>query len=252
MIDYIYDGTFDGLLTCVYNHYYIDRAGGIYTGDSYQPNMLWGSMTVETDEAKAAKVYDAIEEKISAYDLRGVYKAYLSSVPGKEMIILRYLVMGFRKGPAISSLHGDPVVKDFQAILKKISVEAERMLQFVRFSVMDGNILYADIEPDHDVLELLHTHFCDRFRNDPFIIHDVGRGKAMIAYQKHWYITDFDEDSVPRLSQEELSYRDLWKTFFDNIAIKERANYRCQRNFMPERYRRHLTEITHPAQDRVL
>ena len=245
MIDYIYDGTFEGLLTCVYHHYYTDRANGIFTEDNYQANMLCPYMEVETDSEKAQRVYDAIEEKISEYDLRCTYKAFLSGIPKKEMVILRYLVLGFRKGYSVSSLHGNGIVNECQGILKKVSVESERMLQFVRFSVMEGNILYAEIEPEHDVLELLHRHFCDRFKNDPFIIRDVGRDKAMVAYQKHWYITTFGDDDMPSLSGEEMQYRDLWKTFFDNIAIKERKNPRCQRNFMPERYWKHLTEMTH-------
>lgn len=66
----------------------------------------------------------------------------------------------------------------------------------------------------------------------------------MIAYQKHWYISDFGDDQVPNVSMEEAEYRRLWKTFFDNIAIKQRTNPRCQRNFMPERYWKHLTEMT--------
>ena len=244
MIDYIYDGTFEGLLTCVYHHYYTDRANGIYTKDHYQANMLCSYMEVDTDPEKAERVYDAIANKISDYDLRSVYKVFLSGAPNKEMIILKYLVFGFRKGRAVSSLHGNSIVNDFQAVLKKVSVETERMLQFVRFSVMEGNILYAEVEPDHDVLELIHTHFCDRFKNDPFIIRDVRRNKAMIAYQKHWYISTFDDSMVPALSSEETEYRRLWKTFFDNIAIKERKNARCQRQFMPQRYWKHLTEMT--------
>lgn len=244
MRDYIYDGTFEGLLTCVYHHYYTDRANGIFTKDNYQANMFCSYMEVETNPAKAQRVYDAIQNKISDYDLRSVYRAFLSSIPGKEMIILKYIVFGFRKGSSVSSLHGNPIVNDFQAILKKVSVETERMLQFVRFSVMEGDVLYAEIEPDHDVLELIHTHFCDRFKNEPFIIRDVGRDKAMIAYQKHWYISSFDDDMVPAISSEEADYRSLWKTFFDNIAIKERKNSRCQRQFMPERYWKHLTEMT--------
>jgi len=246
MIDYLYDGTFEGLLTCVYHHYYTESANGIYAKDRYQANLLCGYMEVDTDEEKAARVYDAIKTKISDYDLRSVYRAYLSSVPHKEEIILQYIVYGFRKGRAVSSLHGETIVNDFQSLVKKVSVETERMLQFVRFSVMENDILYAEIEPEHDVLELIHTHFCDRFRNDPFIIRDVGRDKAMIAYQKYWYISAFDDAMVPALSGEETAYRDLWKTFFDNIAIKERKNARCQRQFMPQRYWKHLTEmITH-------
>lgn len=244
MRDYIYDGTFDGFLNCVYHHYYTEHANGIFTKDRYQANLLCGYTEVETDVEKADRVYRAIEEKISDYDLRCVYRAFLSSIPNKEIIILKYIVYGFCKGRQVSSLHADSIVNDFQAILKKVSAEAERMLQFVRFSVMEGNILYAEVEPEHDVLELIHTHFCDRFRNEPFIIRDVGRDKAMIAYQRHWYISAFDDGMVPVLSGEEEEYRRLWKTFFDNIAIKERKNPRCQRQFMPQRYWKHLTEMT--------
>lgn len=244
MKDYIYDGTFEGLLNCIYHHYYTDRANGIYTEDCYQANLLCDYQRVETDEQKAQRVYDAIEDKISSYDLRSIYKVFLSGNPDKEMIILRYVVLGFRKGRSVSSLHSNSTVNDFQSVLKKVGAETERMLQFVRFSVMEGGILYAEVEPEHDVLELIHTHFCDRFRNDPFIIRDVGRNKAMIAYQKHWYISDFGDDQVPNVSMEEAEYRRLWKTFFDNIAIKQRTNPRCQRNFMPERYWKHLTEMT--------
>ena len=116
------------------------------------------------------------------------------------------------------------------------------MRQFVRFSVMQGDILYARIEPDHDVLELIGDHFSERFRNDPFLIHDVRRGKAMAGYQGKWYITSFAENDVPEESEEEKEYQTLWQKYFDHIAIKERKNSNCQRNFMPLRYRKHLTE----------
>lgn len=244
MTDYLYDGTFEGILTCIYHHYYTDHASGIYHRDNYQSSMLGGYMEVETDAEKATVVYEAIEKKISPYDLRRIYKAYLSNDPEKETKILKYVILGFRKGSAVSMLHGNPVVYDIQALEKKIGVEKERMLQFVRFSVMEDDVLYAKIEPDNDVLELLHTHFCDRFRNDPFIIHDIRRGKALIAFQKKWYISDFHEEDVPEASAEEKAYRALWKNYFENIAIRERTNPRCQKNFMPVRYWKHLTEIS--------
>lgn len=243
MKDYLYDGTFEGILTCIYHHYYTDRASGIFPETEYQSTLLGGFMIVETDAAKATAVYEAIEKKISSYDLRRIYKAYLSCDPDKEMKILRYVVLGFRQGASVSMLHGNPAVFDIQSIEKKINVETERMLQFVRFSVMEGDVLYGRIEPDNDVLELLHTHFCDRFRNEPFIIHDVRRNKALVAYQKRWYISEFHDADVPESSEEEQNYRKLWKNYFDNISIKERTNPRCQKNFMPVRYWKHLTEM---------
>ena len=311
MIDYIYDGTFDGLLTVIHHHYYTDRAAGIFTEGLYQPSFLHDSMVVTTDTAKADKVYQAIRTKISEYDLRSVYRAWLSCDPEKEMKILRYVVLGFREGHRTFSLHGDPVVADFQAILKKISQESERMLQFVRFSVVDlprgiteslpgpdqatGNanarlaagdakawpiglpacdakagpiglpaaageipagpasasdqILYARIQPDNDVIALAAHHFSDRFRNERLIIHDVGRNKAVIAYRGRWIVSAFSPEQIQKASAEEMEWRRLWKQYFDHIAIMERKNTRCQNNFIPDRYRKHLTEIITPDED---
>lgn len=243
MIDYLYDGTFEGILTCIYHHYYTEKASGIFHRDSYQSTLLGGYMEVETDQMKAVTVYEAIERKISSYDLRRIYKAYLSNDPDKETKILRYIVLGFREGAKISMLNGNQTVFDIQSIEKKIEVEKERMLQFVRFSVMENNVLYARIEPDNDVVELIAGHFCDRFKNEPFIIHDVKRSKALIAYRKKWYISQFDDEDIPELSADEHDYRRLWKNYFENIAIRERTNPRCQKNFMPVRYWKHLTEV---------
>lgn len=310
MIDYIYDGTFDGLLTVIYHHYYTDRAAGIYTADSYQASFLHGFMEVETEEKKADKVYAAIRDKISQYDLRSVYRAWLSCDPEKEMKILRYVVLGFQQEHRTSSLHSHPAVADFQAILQKISHESERMLEFVRFSVVelppqipadpgslsdsitddpgtlpgvlpDANasadsitpastekngttptrqgpvpssvvpqesapveVLYAAVEPDNDVIELAARHFSDRFRNDRVIIHDVKRNKAVIAYRGRWIISAFAPEDAPAPSLKEMQYRRLWKQYFEHIAIMERCNSRCQNNFVPKRYRKHLTEFT--------
>ena len=243
MLDYIYDGSFDGLLTVIWHHYYEDRAAGIFTEDRYQPSFLQGAVEVRTEPQKADRVYMAIRQKISEYDLRSVYRAYLSCDSEKEMKILRYVVLGFKEGHRTSSLHGNPAVADLQAILKKISHEQERMMQFVRFSVMEGGILYARIEPDNDVIELAAPHFADRFLNERFIIHDVGRDKAVIGSRGRWLISAFAPEDVPAPSEEERSYRRLWKQYFDHIAIMERKNTRCQNNFIPDRYRKHLTEI---------
>lgn len=242
-MDYLYDGTFEGLLTCIHHHYYTEKASGISVKGEYQPSLFNGYMEVETEEMKATTVYEAIEKKISSYDLRRIYRVFLSCDSEKEMKILRYVVKGFKTGSGISMLHGDPVVYDVQAIEKKIYVERERVLQFVRFSVMKNDVLYARIEPDNDVVELTAHHFCDRYRNDPFIIHDVKRSKALVAYQGSWYISKFEDRDIPDISAEEKEYRRLWKNYFDNISIKERTNPRCQKKFMPVRYWKNLTEV---------
>ena len=258
MRDYLYDGTFEGLLTCVYHHYYTDKAAGIYQQGEYQPSMLYTFMEVETEQDKADRVYEAIQSKISDYSLRLIYRAFLSGIAGKENVILNYVLLGFRVGPSVGSLHGRPEVNALEDIVRKVGNERERMLQFVRFKVMEAagtkegpgspQILYAKIEPEHDVVALVAHHFAERFSHDPLIIHDIGRSKAVVAFEGDWYVADFDGTHLPDgsaliMSEDERAYQSLWRTYFDHIAIKERTNPRCQKNHMPVRYWKHLTEV---------
>lgn len=247
MRDYLYDGSFEGLLTCIYDHYYVDKAAGIYTEDSYQQSLLHPCTKVISDEEKASRVATAIDKKISKRALRVVYSAWLSTVDFKEMIILNYVVLGFRRGAIVDSLRGESAVFAMHSIIKKISVEKERMLQFVRFSAVgseEKEVLYAEVEPDHDVLELVGDHFAERFSTETFIIYDVSRGKAILSSGGRWYITEFSPESIPDFTEAEKDFRKLWKEYYEHIAIRERKNTALRQKFMPLRYARHITELT--------
>jgi probable DNA metabolism protein len=221
----------------------MEKEGGIFHRKDYQPNMFAKSRDIETDESKALAVYDAIEKKISPYDLKRVYKVFMSSAPDKEEKLLDYIRLGFKKGSKIRLLHGHPIVFDVQQIEHKVNREAHRLAGIIRFTVLQGGVLYSPIEPDHDVCEFLAGHFCDRFKHDPFIIHDKKRFKALIGMSGDWYITDFTSENLPDFDPAEKEYRALWKRYFEELAIKERTNPRCQKNFMPVRYWKNLTEM---------
>ncbi len=251
MTDYLYDGTFEGFLTCIYDHYYEEKASGIYRKENYQSSILAGFRIVETGEEKASKVYEAIEEKISREDLRRIYRVFMSSDEEKENKLLQYIRMGFQKGSAISSLHSDPAVFAVQKIENKVNVEIHRMKGLIRFSALRNSsagkvvkeILYSRIEPDHDILEFIAGHFADRLKSEPFIIHDKTRSKAVFAQEGHWFFSTFTDDDLPALGQEEKDYRELWKKYFETIAIRERTNPACQKRLMPVRYWKNLTEF---------
>jgi probable DNA metabolism protein len=246
MRDYLYDGSWEGFLTCIYHHYYQEPAHDIHPASTYQHTFISSATQVETNEDNAEKVYHAIEQKFSGYDQIRLYRGFLSSDPEKEKILLDYLVLGFQKGSSIGMHHGHPVVARFAKMEKKVSFEVHRLQGLVRFSQMTGDVLYAPITPDHDVTQLLAHHFCDRFSQENFIIHDTRRNKALLSSQGEYVISAFAPEDLPPLSQEENQVRALWKTYFETIAIKERTNRKCQRNFMPVRYWQHLTEITTP------
>lgn len=242
-MNYLYDGTFYGFLTVVHAHYYIEKAEGIFLASEYQQDLMRKSMDIETDETQAEKVMMAIERNFSGYDIRNIYRVFQSAVPGKDMALLNYLRLGFSKKVDISRLHGHPIVHEFQAANSKVLREIDKYLGVTRFEFLKGNVAYAKIEPEHDVLELIADHFSDRFRNDPFIIHDLRRGKAVMAYGGQWYMSAFDGSMLPELSDDEKEYQKLWKMYYRTIAIEERRNEKCQKNMLPVKYWKHLTEM---------
>ena len=243
MVDYLYDGTFEGVLTCIYHHYYSEKASGIFLREEYQSTMLGGYQEVETDADKAITVYEAIEKKISSGDLKRIYKVFASDVKEKECKILNYVRLGFVRGACISLLHGDPIVFSAQEAEKRVNNEVHKLKGLVRFSELENGVLYSPIEPQCDVVEFLAPHFCDRFKNEAFLIHDVRRGKALAAYQGEWYVRGFTRRELAPFSKKEKDSQNMWKTYFKNMAIRERLNPRCQKNRMPMRYWKHLTEF---------
>ena len=245
MAEYVYDGTFEGFLCCVYEHYHREKAEAIYPKEEFrQLSLLTSPIEVRSDAEKAEVVYHANAEKISDFDLRRAYRIFLAEVPRKEMILLNYLRFGFIKGKDVSGYHGIKMVRDAEILEKNVTFEAHRLAGLLRFSVLDGGVLYAEISPDHRVLELLAPHFSDRYRNDPFIIHDVKRGEAIAASGGQWYLTTFSPEELPGYCKDEREYRKLWKRYFETTAIRERTNPRCQKSFMPVRYWKHLTELS--------
>jgi probable DNA metabolism protein len=267
-MNYIYDGTFEGFLTCVYAHYHSEKADGISpaslpgrlnNGGICQENLLTRTLTIETDEIEAGTVYDAIETKISRWDIQRVYRVFKTNEDEKEMKLLRYIRFGFKRGPLVRLLHSHPIVLDVEKAEKRIGNEVHRLCGLLRFESVvpssglpaenradnaPADILYSRIDPDNDVLEFLAPHFSDRFKSNPFIIHDEKRNKALVSYGRKWHITDFtdtDKALFDRSAAEDV-YRELWRQYFDTIAIKERTNPKCQRAFMPVRYWKNLPE----------
>lgn len=241
-MDYLYDGSFDGLLSAVYHSYYQEKAEGIFPLAYYQPNLVTSSQVVVTEPALAAKVYDAAEQKISSEALRQIYYVYLSNFPQKENLILKYLQLGFKLGAQVDSYHTHPDVLPVQEAAKKVSFEAHRFFGLLRF-VETGKYLYAVLEPDHDILILLASHFADRLKKENFIIHDKKRKHAVIYNQKEWYLSDFSGDPEISVSETEAFYQELWTRYFTHIGIESRKNKRLQAQFVPERYRKNLVEF---------
>ncbi|RNC28663.1 MAG: hypothetical protein AWM53_01323 [Candidatus Dichloromethanomonas elyunquensis] len=241
-MDYLYDGSFEGLLTAIYLNYYEEKALGIYPEANYQYAILTPYKVVQTDSLQAAKVYEAVENKISRETLRLIYYVYLSSHPRKENLILTYVELGFKLGAKIDGYHTHSDVFPIAATARKVSLETHRFLGLLRFSEAKG-FLYAVFEPDHNILVLMAEHFSDRLAGENFIIHDRKRNLAVIYDQKEWVLTDFQVDKDFQITDSEAFYQGLWTAYFNHIAIDNRKNKKLQAHFIPQRYRHNLVEF---------
>lgn len=243
MITYIYDGSFEGLLTVIYEAFYATvKPDDIKTKDDYVENFLVEKIHIKTDGDKSQKVYDAIEKKISKESLKRVFYAYLSELPNSEMLILKYLQLGFKAGPNVDLILANEDVLNIDNIYKKVGNERHRIIGLLRFKKVKNNILYAQVEPDHNIIALVAPHFKERLSSENFIIHDTKREIAIFYNKNEWVIKDIEVPDPFLVKDMEESYEDLWRVYFNAISIKRKTNIKLQKRNMPMRYWKNLTE----------
>lgn len=241
-MDYLYDGTFEGLMTAVYYHYKKEKADGIYEMAEYQQSIVFQPEIVKTDILKAKTVSDAINKLISKEAYIYVYYCYLSNAADKENIILDFLIFAFKYGKNTMNFYTHEKVFPINEIYKRVAREEHRILGILRFSDI-GGILYAKYSPDNDISILLAEHFADRYKYERFIIYDERRKKAVVYSDNNWEIKESMNINDVEFSASEKKIHNLWKQYFTDLAIKERKNLNLQFQFVPARYRKNMAEF---------
>lgn len=241
---YIYDNTFEGLLTAIYDGFYSKNPpASIYTHtDSNAPILFGEIIKITTDINKYKKVKNAIISKIDFLALRKVYLTYLSNYEDKAMVIFKYLKTAFKLGRNVHNYLNIDIIRLVDTINKRVTMESHRFEGFVRFNYIDEKFLYSSIEPDNDILELLGDHFQKRFSGEYFIIHDVSREKALVYNSKFYEIIQMNKEIYEKLKCHSDDYAKLWKAYFKSTTIEERKNIKLQCRMMPKRYWTHIVE----------
>ncbi|MDD2300656.1 MAG: DUF4130 domain-containing protein [Syntrophomonadaceae bacterium] len=119
------------------------------------PQLFVQQEEIVTDDNKAAKVYDAIYSKISPQALRHTYYAYLAEHLEAGIWAYQYLNLGWKLGSKVDLLLSEERVHRIHRLGQKVSAERHRLLGMVRFQLLQKDIYYAAIEPDHNVVELM-------------------------------------------------------------------------------------------------
>ena len=243
MHTYLYDGTFDGLLS-VYFYAYNDK--DIYTicpQTLYQPSLHTIPKQIVTQKDKAERIRKSVYTKLSSTVMYNLYLLYLSELPDCDVLGLEYLRLCYKQGIAINNAKHHPVIRQLEDYRYKVTRELDRMKGFLRFQQIDTHVYYAKFAPNHNQLPLLRNHLEKRFSDQKWIVHDERRSTALVYNLEHSMIVPFTVEEAERMLQDKHDdYIDLFQRYFQTIAIKERTNKRLQDQYMPKRYREYMPE----------
>ena len=258
MIVYVFDNTLDGLLTAVFDSFFLHQEPEMLLAEGEQlPLFADKPHMVMTDNEKAARVWKGLEKHLSRDGLHMIAISWLSEQRALNQPLFNFVCKVFRL-PARSGIEqnaSDPDVLAVRNTCRRVLHEQLRMKQFIRFQKAKDGTYLAVVSPDHNVLPLIIDHFQDRFNDQPWLIYDAKRhyGYYYDGTNAPIRITFEDEASVPFdltngkleadvLSSDDALFQQLWRTYFKAICIKERMNPRKQLSDMPRRYWKYMTE----------
>lgn len=247
---FLYDGSFEGLLTIVFDCYLSKEIPlKIIPEDEYIPNLLDKTQIIQTDFTKSDRIFQGIYNNICYDALYDAYYAFLSAnanriCDNKEIEIVKFLLHGFVIGPKIMTMLSISYVLNVLKLRKNVLGESHRLKGLVRLQEIGNNLFYASIHPENNVIENLGHFFIGRFPKQNLILHDKNRELALLYNTKDYTIISATNNSIhPEITENEKQFQNLWKTFFKTIAIKERTNPKCQMQFMPKKYWKDLIEM---------
>lgn len=247
----VYDRTFDGLLSCVFQVF--DRklkTVEIIKSGASMVSLFSEVFPVTTNEQHAQRVWQGLRKKLPVRGTHNLYAAFLSEQPKVEDLLLGYIRHIFHSDRSVAGDYTNLYVLKIAQFAKNVGREAHRMEAFVRFKRTKDGLYFANITPDFDVLPLIARHFKSRYADQRWMIYDLTRKYGI------YYDLDTVETVELNLADDhkatanaglifdpaELAFQQLWKDYFDHTNIRERKNTKLHVQHVPRRYWKYLSE----------
>ena len=247
----IYDRSFEGLLTAIFEVYeYKWTEVRIRKEGLPVPQLFADIRTVVTDERKAARVWKKLVDLLSASGVRIVWTSWLSELETIEDTLLGVVRYALELGRNVLSDFGNLHVLQLQQAAKSVGREKHRMEAFVRFQLTKDEIYFSVIEPDFNVLPLILPHFRDRYADQRWFIFDSRRRYGIYYDLQQAEFVDFLPNSLlsqhlvasGALDDNEALYQHLWSDYFSSTNIAGRKNTKLHIQHVPRRYWKYLVE----------
>lgn len=252
MTTLVYDGTFSGLMTAVFEvfEYRYEVAEIISVQDYIQEDIFAEKHEVLTDEAKADRVISKLEKNLGKQGVRQLLFVYLSERRDSGNLVLSAVRQSIEQQTEnVLQNFGNADIMEIAKICKSMSREIHRLHAFVRFEKLEDGTFFSKIEPDFNVLPVGFKFFKDRYADQKWMIFDVKRNFGVYYDLKttEFFYPESDQVHALRNSStlhhlEEQQYQKLWQRYFFKTNIVERKNMKLHLQHVPRRYWKYLTE----------
>lgn len=244
---YTYDGSYNGLLSVIFETYRRGRATEIVEESAVQPGLFGDPQWVPTDPAHARRVRQGLAKRSGPEIIRILYHCFLSEQKDIEMLIYRFVGLAVDTAENILNNFREPVVLRVHRIQRQMRREVHRMHAFVRFQETQDGLYVALVNPDFNVLPLLGPHFKNRYPAFRWLIYDTKRRYGLYHEQHSTRFITLNGSHQHQLSEgllttAETDYQELWQTYFQSVDIPERRNMKLHLQHVPRRYWKYLTE----------
>ena len=247
----IYDGSFEGLMTAIFEIYEYKIAQPNIVNSNKETGSLFGNVhEVQTNKEKTARVFKKLKDKLTPNAFSNLYKTFLSEIKDIENILYRYIAYILSSKASVENDYSNADVLMLQQITRKVHREKHRMEAFVRFQLTQDQLYFCIIQPDFNVLPLISNHFEKRYADQRWLIYDSSR-KYGLYYDLETVeevSMNFENDVNNKAElksicdEKEELYQKLWCIYFGSINIAARKNMKLHIQHMPKRYWRYLTE----------
>ena len=197
------------------------------------------------------RVWKGLQKRLSAMALSVITVTWLSELPETDMLLFRYIRKAIDAPRTVELNFGDPDVLEVSKVWKKVTNERLRVIQFLRFQKAVDGTFFAAVKPVYNVLPLTLAHLKDRFADQRWLLYDLKREYGYYYDLKEATEVRFEEKDAHLLSgllgeelmdADEKLFQQMWKTYFQSIAIKERLNPKLHRQHMPARFWKYMPE----------
>ncbi|MFD0750260.1 TIGR03915 family putative DNA repair protein [Mucilaginibacter calamicampi] len=253
MTTIIYDGTYKGWLTAVFEIYEHKLQDITFAREGEPAASLFGvTHHVVTNQGKAERVLNGLKQKLSADGLNQLYKTFFSEVDKFDEKMWRYVQYVFASAHNVEGDLSNNAIWEVRQAAKFVHRESHRMKAFIRFKLTKDQLFYAIVEPDCAVLPLIADHFKKRYADQRWLIYDARRRYGVYydletsSHVELTFNTSASAQNITELYDErEEFFQDMWRRYFGSVNIKARKNLRLHVQHMPKRYWKYLTE-KHP------